>query len=124
MRECHLAQAALGGASVSAVNWSGSHSVRLATSGQMLEMMSSPLHTTLLWGSGPMSDTPRGASTHLAQVLYPAEAPWLRKLGLLHCFGLVFTTSTARSGSSAEVKPIRVNHTLTHSSVPLGQYRS
>lgn len=88
------AQAALGGASASAVSWSGQHGIRLATSGQMIEMMPSPLHTTLLWGSITLA--------------WEAGAPPL--------LGLFFTTFTVTSGSSAEVKPTHVNHTLTYSS--------
>lgn len=59
-----------------------------------------------------------------APVLHPAETPWLRKLGLPHCFGQVFTTFTVTSGPSAEAKPTREPHTAILQLVPLGQYRS
>lgn len=94
-----LALGFLGETCTSAVNTSGSHSVRLATSGQMLRDDVGPTaHNTALGSPVPSrTDIPIGSSTHPAQVLCAAEACWTREAGgswLIHWLWAGFSTTS------------------------------
>lgn len=115
-----LAWAFLGEVSASAVNRSGRHGVRLATSGQMLRDDAGPAaHSSALGHPGAGAQDSAVSYGHTQGRFDPAglgAALLLRHLGLrklgAHPLALgwgFFCQFTARSGSFAQAKPTCVN---------------